>query len=735
VSKCVGAIAPAAPMLRKPEIGLVPIPAFCLLLNPHSLSHSPATLLQAKQKADAMIQQARRNCEAWHKRMDEYERDYFQLNTGDTSSRGGEKVRLPDIPIFADHAAAILQTGSYKLSLDRPGDLQPDKKTAGAAEGYMRAVVSHNAALTGEQIEKSAPKLQTQLGAVMLHWLYTHDGIVPPLNNPPVEMYAVDARKVYLTEGRVPNGRFEVVCHKEHWTVGQVYKFLVSVLPYDEGAWEQFGRKYGYLMEGDSDPVTWNEQKSEFWNIWAHEYLPPQDTPMGRTPGQWVVTNTLMYEECVFRAFEVMHHYDHIPWEIVPAKDTGHKDFEHRWLPLWYHGRSLVRTLERIQGQMYDQMQDIAQMPFVAVGGPNHEEPPDVTGGPSNVVKLFYGQEFRPPQFGTLMRDLYPQAEMVQERISRTLFPPSMYGAGSSGQHSGYAFDMSHEGGKLRLVEPRDHLAFGFKRMFTGITSLIARHLTGIPIYATYHKGATAQEYEAQEVVLLGEDLYGWNIKVEWQAVMPGDEQRQAAQLNMLSNFLPLEDLLEKTGLAEDPHRAAELKFAEEIRKSEPETRQAAALRLMREMELGSDPMESVRDELVKKGDEIYARALITAQLAGAPNPQTAELLARHLQQRYFQSQLQQMQMALMQPQGAPPPQGQPPQGTRGQGQPQPQPNPGQPPSPTNNAPRPPGERVIRDPRTGVQSGLRNSAPPGNPADVARPLREAANQLNPGSIR
>lgn len=690
---------------------------------------STATLILARRKALALVQQAMNKCDKWHKRIDEYERDYFQLNTGDTSTRDStKKVHLPDIPIAADHGAAILQTGNYHLALDRPGDLYPDQKMAGAAEGYMRAIVANNAALTGEQVEKVAPKTQMQLGAVALHWLYTHDGITPPLNNPPVEIYALDPRKFYAIEGRVPNGRFKVVCHRESWTVAQVYEFLVSVMPYNELAWHQFHTRYGAAAREDSDPVTWNEQTDNFWNIWAHEYLPPQLTPMGRTPGQWVVTNTLMYGECVFRAFEVMHHYDHLPWELIPAKDTGHKDFEHRFLPWWYHGRNLVRTLERIQGQMYDQMEDIAQMPYVAIGGPNHEEPPDVSGGPSNVLKLFHGQEFRAPNFGTLARDLYPQAEMVQERISRTLFPPSMYGAGSSGQHSGYAFDMSHEGGKLRLVEPRDHLAFGFKRMFTGLASLIARHLTGVPIYATYHK-TDIKGQDAEEVILTGDDLYGWNVSVTWQAVMPGDEQRQASQLNLLKDFLPLSDLLEKTGLADDPYRAAELKFAEEIRRSEPETRQAMAQRLMREMDFGIDPMESVRDELMKKGDELYARAYLTAQLAGAPNPQTAETFARQLQQRYFQMQLAQMQMALMQPQ----PQGQAgeaPQGRPSQEQP-PQPPSGAP-SPTNNAPRPASEAVMRDPRNGLQAGLRNGAPPGNPADIARPLREAANQMNPG---
>lgn len=666
-----------------------------------ALQAAPIDLDSARQRLRLLIQSAQAKAQRWHEAMEQYEADYFLQTTGDTIERDddSERVRLSDLADGVTIASAILNMADYTIALDRPGEREPDKQMAEAIESMLRTVLRSSAKRTGENVTDALVQWCLRLGAGVLHWLYIGEAVAdnaPPLNVPPVEVYALDPRNFFPLLGG-PNGQFRWAMSREMRSVAEMDEFVEATLSTSPEALA-LAQQEMQLYYGTVSPALRYTQEHEFWNVWGWE----------RVGGRWVVVNALMYGTAMLRAFDVMEQYDHLPWALAAARDTHARDYERRWLPITYHARPHVRRAERLQGRMDVILDDVAQMPTIVQGSEDYPDPPTITGGVKNVVELRPGQNIAPPPFGTLPRDLYPQLDLAQRRIEQALLPPTMYGPGT-GAASGYAFDQGQDGGKLRLIAPRDGLAFAMERMFDGIASLVARHAPQQPVYAIY-SGANEHGSQREQVIVRGSDLQGWTLDVTWKATMPGDEMRRTGKAVQLRGLLSDERLIEELGI-ESPVREIETRLLEQVKANHPAIAEAIAFRLLQERGALPDVSLAKQQELALKLEAAESQAFHTALAAGA-TPDQAMQYAAHVKQQFAQAEMARMQAALvpslqgmMQGQQVAPPQQQG--------------GPSQPPTPD------------QQPQQGLAAHQQGGPPPGNPADPGAALRQLANALNP----
>lgn len=637
---------------------------------------------------DHLIRVAENRSRAWHDMMDKYDDDFYLRETGDISPvRDEQKVYLTDLADTVTLAKNLLLNAGYKVKVDRPGDMRPDKLQAGAIESYLRSVLTSVEQRRGENVLNRVIGDQMRLGMGVIHWAYAPPPQVGlqadlvPYQQSNVDVWAVDPRATNPVFGG-PFGNLQYVVHAEKRNIFSIHEMLENGFG-DEAAWEQMRTYYGTFTGADV-----YDHFETLYNYWGWHSI----------GGKWIVVNAVKYGEAILRPFMPLPTYQLLPWAMIPAQDTGAEDYADRFLPITYHARVHVRRAERIQGQMDIIGQKIADMPYTLELSPEYPEPPDIQAGKDFLVYLKPGQKWNSPEYVNLPRDMWPTLEMTQERIERSSFPRAMYGIGR-GPESTISFSSMQEGARLRLVEPCTHLSFGLGLCFNGIRSLVSVHQPEEPVYVA----VKTRRQKQQHIILKGKDLLGWIVGAEWRRNLPGDEQRNVASAVQMtgSKLLSTETARERYLEIEDSAREDELILQEKLLLNDPEIAKAYAFQLLQEMDalpnLAAEQQVKVLILLEQKRGEMEA--------AGASPQEIEQQLKGFL--LGIKMGLADKGKTLGDGPGADPP--------------RPQMPPGQPPMQERLPPRPGPEMG------GMRQG---TAPPGSLTDPGGALRELANLTN-----
>jgi len=618
---------------------------------------------------------------ALHRRIDDYESDFYLRNTGDDLSPE-DPVRFTDLADTVVMARNILMNAGFRVSVDLPGDMLADRRKASAVADFVMKVLDAVQARSGAHVINSFVDgmLKFGLGAMYVWYDDTVSSLPMPTDfvcNPPIRIVSVDPRNVYVVPGG-PVGRFSYVVYRADETLEHALRTAIAIDGGDDGfAVEQLKECYGAQiardeLEGFKQPLT---------DYWGWHYV----------DGRWVVVNAVMYGEALLRPFTVMEGYTHLPWIVAPAQETEAARLEDRYLPITFHGRVPVRRAERIQARMDLILDKIASMPFVLRTSLESPTPPEINAGEEFIVTLEPGQDFSAPPYGTLPRDLWPRLQAEQARAERALLPSALFGI--STQTSGYSLEQLQEGGRMRLQEPRLNLEFAMEQLVYVILGLIAHNHPDEVVYAA------REERSYEPFRLTGKDLEGWVVDVKWDASLPGDELRRVALAQqtvggrLLSRRTALRRYLGVDAATEIDHIVAEMNLIEN-----PQISQPYALQVLRDMGAIPDAtvvFEQVLQEARAKWGEVYG----TAVAAGISVEQ-----ARQVADEYVQNY---MRGALAAMQAVP---GGPQQGGM------------------MTPPGPEQQQVpgMAEPAPEVRAG---QVPPGNPADPAAALSALARQL------
>ncbi len=620
-----------------------------------------------------------------HRRIDEYEDDFYLRNTGDDLSPENPVV-LTDLADTVVLARNILMNAGFRIHVDRPGDVLEDRLKAALVSDFLHKLLDNIHARAGYNVVNKFvdSMLKFGVGAMYVWYDSTVDALPLPsdfISNPPIRVTHVDPRRVYLMPGG-PVGRFSYVVYRSEETLEYA---LRMALAFDDGdpegpAVTAIKKEYGPLtddrLDRDRYPLT------DYWG-WH------------LVDGRWVVVNAVSYGRVILRPFTVMEGYVHLPWVIAPAQDTEAENLADRFIPITFHGRVPVRRAERIQARMDHILDKIASMPFVLRLSPESPNPPEISGGEDHIVTLEPGQDFQSPNYGTLPRDLWPRLQAEQVRIEKALLPSALFGI--SGQASGYSFEQLQEGGRMRLQEVRLNLEFAMEQLFYVILGLTAHNHADEVVY---------RAEKSERATLYGRDLEGWVVDVTWDASLPGDELRKVAlaQQTVGGKLLSRETALRRylgVNAAEEIERIV----AEEALVSNPQISQAYALRVLRDRGALPDPSD-IAEAVLQEARVRRGQVLGTAVAAGVP-PEEAMRIADEYVQNF-------MQGALAALSGVP--------GAEGIGASVTEPSP----SPAQ-AQRPPPQVPQRsEPQPEVREG---GVPPGHPGDPAAALAELARRL------
>lgn len=661
----------------------------------------------ARERFNRLEMVAKNKCRDWHNALDDYERDFLMLNTGDDDpdKDEGKKARLSDLRDAVTISSNILQNAGHQLILKRPGDSEPDKAKSGAVERFLNATFDYVQQTTGENLKSTFVNFQMRLGVGILHWAYVEEAyqatneLGAPLNAPPVCVWVVDPRNFYPMVGG-PQSQFRYVLHIDRRSVQDAYDFVSQTFGEDSLARQQLDQHYGHY-----DEVARYQQEFEFKNYWGWE----------RINGEWRIVNALMYGDALLRDFEVMERYRIFPWAMAPAHDTRSDKYVHRWLPITHAAKHHVRRAERYMARLDRITDKLADMPYVAKGGETHQEPPEVKGSEDDIVNLYHDQSFEPPNYGQAPVDLYQLLDVTQDRVYRSLLPQAMYGIGGLGERSGYSFEQLQEGGRLKLIEPRNNLAFAFQQMFRGIAQLVAYHKPDDIVYATYREEPEFGQQQPDQVHLMGRDLLGWHIKCKWSDELPGDEMQATARAVQLkgAGLLSDETILERVLGVEDPLRELDLQIKEQVKRSHPTIAEAYAMDVLRKMNAIPNIEQGQIQSLVIEARKRYGQAL-----AAGATPEQAQQVVMDFLAGIRMSMMGANPMMQMMARAGPEPQAQPPAQTQRD---------------TNDRREREGERRRTQRTTGFGLGPQfrgNQPQPGNPSDPGGAQREQANRMN-----
>ena len=617
-------------------------------------------------------------CNGLHRAIDDYERDFYLENTGDDISPEN-RVRLPDLANTVTFARNILLNAGFNVSVDRPADVLEDKTKAGMVSDFLTKVVNAANARAGRnQIAALIDMMKFGVGALYVQYDPTVTSLPIPssfVTNPPIRLTAVDPRNVVFMPGG-PVGRFSYVIYRAEETLEHAARLA---LEFDNGtqgeAWKQLDRYFHAQLASD----TPEEYTNTLLDYWGWHYI----------DGAWVVVNAVAYGKAILRPFTVMEGYQHLPWVIAPAQETEAKQLERRFLPITYHGRPIVRNMERLQARMDLILDKIASMPFVLRTSLESPQPPEIEGGAEYVVELKPGQSFEPPPYGTLPRDLWPRMELEQRRAELSLLPSAIMGVAT--ETSGYSLEQLQEGGRMRLQEPRENLEFAMEQMFYVISGLVAY----------YHGEEIVYRPQAanEENVLFGRDLEGWTIEVKWNATLPGDELRRIAMAQQVvgGKLLSRQTALERYLNHPSPAQEIQRLVVEDALVSDPATSREFAQRALVAMGVVPDKTAAMQEAL----QEAYQRAqsLYQQALANGATEEQARAVAEEYMQNFVAGFQQAAGMGVNVP---------------------------QPVSPQQQTPQPPTPPERAEPQPEVrQSGI----PAGNPADPGAALAELARRL------
>lgn len=638
---------------------------------------------------------ARAKSKRWHSLIDEYERDYYMAVTGDvTPNKTPEDMaRLSDLGDIVEASKNIFLRSSWKVYADRPADMEQDKLKAGALERFLRATIDR-------KTEVQIVDFQSRFGAAVHHWAFDptprpweDDG--SPLERAPISSWVIDPRTFHPMPGG-PDGWCEYVVHIEPRSLFATYQLATSVLADNPFALQQLERDFGHILPEQRYVVEY-----DFCDYWGWHQV----------GGQWVVVNAVLYGNTILRPFTVMAGYNHLPWALIPARDTNHKELDKRWLPLTYHTRPHVRHAERLQGMATTMFEKAANFPFVITLDERFQTPPDIRSGQDHFITLQPGQQFSPPPIAGLPRDFYGQMELVDNRIQKSGFPRGIFGitGPASGQNSGYGYEQQQEGGVLRLGEPAEHLQEGMVRFFRGVCSLLSRHTPEQPIYVA------RDEKSGERVVLTGKDLAGWKLSVKWRTELPNEKMRKIAMATQAvgANLTSLETAREMYLDIEDPQRETELILKEKVLSSHPDIVEAKAFQTLWEMGALPNFDLASRFQFQMKVQEAASKL----QAMGAPPQVIQDAIQKMVQAEYTRLLMEYMRPPV-------PPAGAPPGGPRS--------TPGGGPGKGNRDPKPNNDqqRQMNQPGLGNAGAQRAGQPPaGNPQDVSAPLRNMANQM------
>lgn len=585
---------------------------------------------------------ARQKDDAWHRQIDDCERDYFMINTGDLTPNKLDRdlVRLSDIADIVDATKNILMRSGWKLYVDRPGDNQVDKEKAGKVERYFKDLFRAIEERTGYDIEMRMTDFQARLTAAVIHWAYNPQPVVEalqygaPLHLVPLDLWVIDPRNFFHVTGG-PYGDFEYVVHIEKRSLSSVYQMMDGFGDNSLGM-QQLQEHYGHIP-----PEYWYTIEADLHDYWGWHKI----------DGKYRVVNAVMYGNALIRPFQLMEGYDRLPWDIIPAKYTGHKDHEKCYLSLTYHVKPHVRQAEKLQGMMNTAVEKAVSAPYVIELDPSQPDPPDIRHGKDMFIVLKPGQKMSPPMLQGIQRDLYPQMELSGKRIQKSGMPDGVLGISgpASGMNSGYGYEQQQEGGVLKVTEPAEWLQRGLQTFFRSVCTLIAKHAPQMPIVVNY---ATGQP----QVELVAADLLGWNIDVKWRSELPGDRLRKLAMATQAvgSELTSRETAREMYLDIEDPARETELILQEKVLLTHPDLSRAKAFELLSQRNALPNFSVAAQAELRMKIQQVIARL----QATGAPPDMIQQAIQRVIQAEHMKLMAEYMMMGPGgMPQGADAPQ------------------------------------------------------------------------------
>jgi hypothetical protein len=630
---------------------------------------------------------ARGKAQPWHRQIDDYERDYFMVNSGDTTPNKLDRdlSRLSDLGDMVEAAKAILMRSGWKLFVDRPGDNEVDKKKAGMVERYLKDIFRQIEERTGYDVEMRMVDFQARLSAAVLHWAYNPNPVIeafeyaPPLHLIPIDMWVIDPRNFFPVKGG-PYGDFEFVVHIEKRSLSSVMQMLDGFQ--DSGmAAAQIDKHFGMVL-----PENWYTTEADLYDYWGWHKI----------DGKYRVVNAIMYGRALIRPFQLMEGYDRLPWDIAPARDTGHKDLEKCYLPLTFHAKSHVRHSEKMQGFMDRAIEKAVVAPFVVELDQNQPEPPDIRSGQEFFITLKPGQKLNPPMMSGVPQDVFRGMELDSQRMQKSGFPNGVFGLSgpASGMNSGYGYEQQQEGGVLKITEPAEWLQRALQTFFRSVCTLIARHNPQMPVVVNYATGQPQTELTAA-------DLLGWNIDVKWRSELPGDRLRKLAMATQAvgAELTSRETAREMYLDLDDPQRESELILQEKVLLSHPDLAKAKAFELLVQRNALPNFGVAAQAQLQMKVQQVVARL----QATGAPPQIIQQAIQRVIEQEHMMLMAQYMMM--------------PPMGGAPQGADAPQPN-----APAQSTPK------NLEPQMGMVGPGRNGQPPaGNPADPQRDIRGMLN--------
>jgi hypothetical protein len=641
-------------------------------------------------------------CALWHASIDQSERDYFLADTGDrTPGRDDrDRVRLSDMGNIAEAFKNIFVRSGYRIYVDRPGEMQPDKKKSGAVEGFFRNVVKSVERRLDDDLDLQIVDYQARLHAAVVQVAFNpspddSDDLGPPLNIPPIDVWVHDPRTFFPMVGGPNGSQFAYVVHKKKLSLFSALQLANATLADSPLALEELKDKYGHVKPED----LYTEEQT-LYDYWGYHYI----------DGERYVVNAVMYGEALLRPFTIMPGYRALPWILIPAKDTRSPSLVKRWPSFAYHARPSVRHSERLLGMADTIMEKSAGLKAVITTTPESSEPPEIRSGRDQIIVLKPGQTMQPPPFVGLGRDLWELIGMAQDRTERSGFSRGVYGQSgpASGMNSGYGYEQQQEGGILKMGEPAARLQKGYEKLFYLIAQLVSTHVPDQPVYVQY-----AQNYGEDKVVLMGADLAGWTIRVKWRTELPNEMVRKftMAQMAVSSGLVDKEYAREHILDIEDPVAMEERIMRETIKMAHPQIGEAYAFQILYEMEALPNFTVSERAKLGAEMEQLvgHMRAM------GAPEQIVQQTALMMIEKKKGELMMQFMQ---------------PPMLPGGPGGPPPSPDQG------NHNPKPNDQlgRTMRDPAMGVMPSGRpqnGQAPEGGGADPANGLRNQINQMRP----
>jgi hypothetical protein len=641
---------------------------------------------------DQLYQVASAQAAPWHTKIRGYEDDFFRAIK---SKDAGARTDVFDLVL---QMTSVFQQARTTFRLSRPGDSTVDRMQAEAGENYVRHILKVMDKRRGYKLVSSFARNQLMRSAGVFHWLFNNnptpglEDVISPFHNPHVDVWSIDPKKVMPIYGVAPIGDLQAIFHVETRSVQSVLNFVMTNMA-GTGVLEALMQERPRWFDPTISFTELNDMTFQLENYWGwHDF-----------GGKFVVYNALRFDDILIRPFTPMPNYKVLPWSIRPAIDTGADKLEDRFLPIHIAARVHSEALEEWQGYVKNIVRKLSDQMFVLKRGAGRstENSYEILANNNYVLQLEDGDELVPPNFAPLSPDVWRQTDVIGGQLEVSGLPRSSWGT-SSGEGSSFQFDRAQDGARLKFVPPHEGLVSALEDMARGIMSLSSSFYPGVAIYTLTKKLGRKSE----RVVLTGQDISPalWDIEVNLDARLPGDETRDATVGNMWyaagNGILSGRTVRERYARVENVEEEEERIIAEKARMGDERIRNAVAIDILDRMD-ALPPMSPQQEfEINYTVDTMRARG----NILGLPPEQIERAVSAYLdgeRQRYLSS----LQAP---PQGAPP-------------------------GPGPNAPAPPQDPTMGGgmaPGTAGMAGLMGMAPAGSGADPMALERSMQNQLS-----